>query len=366
MTRITNDSFDLSELFHHGPEDIVISLLNFAGALIILFAINVQLVGIVFLFLPVVAVYAVHFNKKMKVALRRSHDRIGDINTQVEDTLAGIRVVKSFTNEAVETQKFGVENDRFLDSRKDGYRSETYFYEGLVGFTQLVTVAVIVFGDVSIVNASLDLADLLTFLLCVGILSEPIRRFGNFTRLYQEGMAGFERFMEVLEVEPDIQDAPHAVDLTHVQGKIEFKEVSFTYKKEQNFVLRNISLSIQAGEYVALVGPSGVGKTTVCSLIPRFYEINAGKILLDGRDIRDIRLRSLRKKISASFNRMFTCLPEQWPKIFAMENSMPAGKRLPKRQRRPTPTISLWRYPMGTIQTLVSAALNCRGDKSNG
>lgn len=294
MTRITNDSFDLSELFHHGPEDIIISLLNFVGAFIILFAINVKLALIVFLFLPIMAVYAIHFNKKMKIALRRSNDRIGDINARVEDTLSGIRVVKSFTNEEVEKRKFAYENNRFLDSRRDGYRSETYFYEGLIGFTQLMTVAVIVFGGASIVvEASLDLPDLITFLLCVGILIEPIRRFGNFTRLYQEGIAGFERFMEVLEVEPDIQDAADAIELRHVQGKVEFKDVGFRYKEDHDYVLKNISLDIKVGEYVALVGSSGVGKTTLCSLIPRFYEVTEGKIWLDGRDIRAISLRSL-------------------------------------------------------------------------
>lgn len=297
MTRITNDSFDMAELYHHGPEDIVISLLNFSGAFIILFSINIRLALIVLLFLPVMAVYAIHFNRKMKIALRRSNDRIGDINAQVEDTLAGIRVVKSFTNEETEKRKFVHENNRFLDSRRDGYRHETYFYEGLVGFTHLMTVAVIILGGISIANASLSLPDLITFLLCTGILIEPIQRFGNFTRLYQEGMAGFERFMEILEVQPDIQDSETALDHTHIQGNVEFRDVSFKYREEHDYVLRNISLNIQAGEYIALVGTSGVGKTTLCSLIPRFYEINGGKILIDGRNIRDITLRSLRGSI---------------------------------------------------------------------
>lgn len=297
MTRITNDSFDLAELFHHGPEDIMISLLNFTGAFIILFTINVQLALIVFLFLPVMAVYAIYFNKKMKIALRKSNDRIGDINAQVEDTLSGIRVVKSFTNEEIERGKFTYENNRFLESRRDGYKSETYFYEGLIAFTQLMTVAVIIFGSISIANAKLDLPDLITFLLCIGILIEPIQRFGNFTRLYQEGIAGFERFMEVLEVQPGIQDSPNAIHTSHAQGNIEFQEVSFKYKEEHDYVLKNISLKIKAGEYIALVGSSGVGKTTLCSLIPRFYEINAGRILLDGKDIREVTLKSLRRNI---------------------------------------------------------------------
>lgn len=297
MSRITNDSFDLSELYHHGPEDIAISLLNFVGAFIILMNINVGLTLIVFVFLPIMTVYAVYFNKKMKVALRRSKDRIGDINAQVEDTLSGIRVVKSFTNEAIEKRKFAYANNRFVDSRRDSYKGEAYFYEGLIAFTQLMTIAVVVFGGVRIVNASLDLPDLLTFLLYVGILIEPIKRFGNFTRLYQEGIAGFERFMEVLEVAPDIQDVAYAIELTHVQGHIEFRAVRFKYKEGYDDVLKNISLDIKAGEYIALVGASGVGKTTLCSLIPRFYEINSGEILLDGIPIKDVSLRSLRRNI---------------------------------------------------------------------
>jgi ATP-binding cassette, subfamily B, bacterial len=297
MTRISNDSFDLAELFHHGPEDIVISLLNFIGTFVILLIINVKLALIIFLFLPIMAAYAFHFNKKMKAALRRSRDLIGDINTQVEDTLAGIRVVKSFTNEAIEAKKFAAENNRFLQSRRDSYRGETYFYEGLIAFTQLMTVAVILFGSISIVNASLDLPDLITFLLYVGILIEPIRRYGNFTRLYQEGMAGFERIMEVLEVEPDIQDTANAIELTHFQGNITFRDVGFKYKDGLGTVFQNLSLTIKAGEFVALVGSSGIGKTTLCSLIPRFYEVNEGEILLDGTNVKEIRLSSLRKNI---------------------------------------------------------------------
>lgn len=297
MTRLTNDSFDLAELYHHGPEDIVISLLNFLGAFVILLTVNIRLALIVFLFLPVMTLFIVYFNRKMKIVLRRSHDRIGDINAQVEDTLAGIRVVKSFTNEDVERRKFEYENDRFLESRKDGYKSEADFTAGMVSFTHLMTVAVIVFGSISISHATLDLADLVTFLLCIGIMLEPIQRFANFTRLYQEGMAGFDRFMDVLEVVPDIQDSLNAMDVTRVQGNIEFKEVSFKYKEEHDYVLKNISLNIAAGEYVAIVGSSGVGKTTLCSLIPRFYDTSAGTILLDGKDIRDVTLSSLRRNI---------------------------------------------------------------------
>jgi ATP-binding cassette, subfamily B, bacterial len=297
MTRITNDSFDMSELFHHGPEDIVISLLNFLGAFLIMLTVNVKLALIVFLFLPVMAVYVIYFNYKMRNALRKSHARIGDINAQVEDTLSGIRVVKSFTNEEIESGKFAYENNRFLDTRSDVYKSEAYFSAGMISFTQLLIIAVIVFGGAAILNASLDLPDLITFLLYVGILIEPIQRFSNFTRLYQEGIAGFERFMEILEVEPDIHDMPGAIELSQVHGNIEFRNVSFKYKEDHDYVLKNVSLEIKAGEYIAVVGSSGVGKTTLCSLIPRFYEINGGEVLLDGRNIREVGLRSLRRNI---------------------------------------------------------------------
>ena len=297
MTRLTNDSFALGELFHHGPEDIVISLLNFVGAFVILININAKLAVIVLLFLPVMALYAVYFNRKMKIALRKSKDRVGDINAQVEDMLAGVRVVRSFTNEEVEKQKFAYENSRLVDSRRESVHSEVLFGEGLLGFTQLITIAVVIFGGIAIVNASLDLADLLTFLLYIGILIEPIKRFGNFTRLYQEGMTGFERFMEALEVQPDIEDAPDAIELADVKGNVTFRHVTFRYKEGHDDVLKNVSLNIKAGEYIALVGTSGVGKTTLCSLIPRFYEANQGCILLDGLNIKDIGQRSLRRNI---------------------------------------------------------------------
>jgi ATP-binding cassette, subfamily B, bacterial len=297
MVRMTNDILSLSELYHHGPEDLAIAVLTFVGVFAILITVNVGLTLIIFLFLPVMAVYAFYFNKRMNTAIRRTHDRVGDINAQVEDTLAGIRVVKSFTNEAVETQKFARENRRFVNSRGDEYKSSAYFSGGMTAFTQLITIAVIVFGGVAIVRASLDLADLLTYLLCVGILVDPIQRAVNFARLYQEGIAGFNRFMDILEVEPDIQDSPHAIDLPQVQGHIAFQDASFKYQDDHTEVLKNISLDIKAGEYVALVGTSGVGKTTLCSLIPRFYEVTDGRILLDGRDIRDISLRSLRRHI---------------------------------------------------------------------
>ena len=297
MTRITDDTFSMAELYHHGPEDIVVTLLTVTGTFLILVKINVALTFAIFLFLPIMTVYALYFNKKLKRALRSSKDRIGDINAQVEDTLAGVRVVKSFTNEEIEQHKFAYANARFLSSRRDGYSSEAYFFSGLGAFAQLIIITVIVLGGIAIVHASLNLADLLTYLLYAGILIDPIRKLINFSRLYQDGMTGFQRFMEILDIEPDLQDAAHAHELTRVRGNVEFQDVSFRYKEGYKDVVKDLSLRIRTGEYVALVGSSGVGKTTLCSLIPRFYEVSEGKILLDGHDIRDVTLRSLRRNI---------------------------------------------------------------------
>ncbi|MCR8643805.1 ABC transporter ATP-binding protein/permease [Paenibacillus sp. N1-5-1-14] len=297
MTRSTTDIFWLTELYHHGPEDILITLVTIIGSFIILGQIDMELTIIIFMFLPFMAAYFIYFSKKMNKAERRSKDRIEDINAQLEDSLSGIRVVKSFTNEHVERKKFGTANKRFVQSRGVGYWSMAYFHEGLYGFTHLISIAVIIFGAIGISGNALTLPDLLTFFLVVGILIAPIQKIINFMELYQVGITGFERFMEILEVEPDIVDAPHAKELKHADGQITFQNVGFKYNEGHEHIFHNVSLNIRAGEYVALVGPSGAGKTTLCSLIPRFYEVNDGQILLDGTNIKDITMQSLRQNI---------------------------------------------------------------------
>ncbi|RPJ27149.1 MAG: ABC transporter ATP-binding protein [Chloroflexi bacterium] len=297
MSRITNDLFSLAEFYHHAPEDYLIYTVKFMGAFVVLININVPLTLAVFFFLPVLAIFSLYFTKKLNVAFKRSKERIGDVNAQVEDTLAGIRVVKSFTNEETEKKKFAYENNRFLESRKSIYKNESFIYQGVGMITQLVTLTVIVFGGASITNASLDLADLITFLLYIGNFIEPIQKLTHMTEQFQEGITGFERFMEIIEVEPEIQDSPNAIEIRNVQGNIEFKNVGFRYRENHSHVLKSLSLDVKAGDTIALVGSSGVGKTTLCSLIPRFYEVSEGEVLLDGINIKDIKLSSLRRNV---------------------------------------------------------------------
>ena len=297
MSRITNDLLLLSELYHHGPEDYIKYLVRFLGAFVILFFINAPLTITIFCFLPFLGVFALYFNKKLNKALRRNKERIGDVNVQVEDSLSGIRVVKSFANEQVEIEKFNRENNRFLDGRRKIYKAEAYFYNGVETFIQLITITVIIFGSASIVNNTLDLADLITFLLYIGFMIEPIQRLTQMSTMLQEGITGYQRFMEIINLEPAIENKPNAMTLPEVHGEIEFKQVSFRYEDDLGNVLVNLSLRVQPGEYVALVGPSGAGKTTLCSLIPRFYDVTAGDVLLDGINVRDIDLQSLRKAI---------------------------------------------------------------------
>jgi ATP-binding cassette, subfamily B, bacterial len=297
MSRITNDLLLLSELYHHGPEDYVKYLARFIGAFVILFFINAPLTIAVFCFLPFLGAFTLYFNKKLNKALRRNKERIGDVNAQVEDSLSGIRVVKSFANEHVEIEKFNRENNRFLNSRKKTYKAEAYFFNGVEAFIQLITITVIILGSASIVNNTLELADLITFLLYINFMIEPIQRLTHMSTQFQEGITGFQRFMEIMNLKPAIENKPNAITLPEVHGEIEFKQVSFRYEDHLDNVLVNLSLRIQPGEYVALVGPSGAGKTTLCSLIPRFYDVTDGEVLLDGINVRDIDLQSLRNNI---------------------------------------------------------------------
>ena len=297
MSRITNDLFDITELLHHGPENIVISLIKIIGAFIILFGISKYLTAASFVILPFMFIYVFFLNKKMRKTFKENRKKVADINSRTEDNLSGIRVVKSFANEDIEMAKFKEGNDAFLKTKKNSYLYLGLFQSGMTAFILLVNIVVIITGAVLISDGLVEIPDFIAFLLYINTFTEPIRVIVDFTEQFQNGYTGFERFTEILNIEPDIKDREDAVDLTDVKGDILFDDVSFKYKDGAHRVLRHIDLDIEAGSYVALVGSSGGGKTTLCSLIPRFYDVTNGSIKIDGTDIRDIKLKSLRDHI---------------------------------------------------------------------
>jgi len=297
MSRITSDLFDITELLHHGPENLVISIIKIIGAFIILINISPLLTLAAFALIPIMFVYAYYFNKKMKRAFKRNRVQIAEINAQIEDNLSGIRVVKSFANEKIEKDKFKEGNDGFLDAKKDSYKYMGGYHAGLGAFTTLIQIVVLVSGAVLITKGIVSVTDLITFLLYISIFTEPVRTLIDFTEQFQNGYTGFERFMEIINIQPDIKDKKGAVKLKDVKGNIDFENVSFRYEENAEKVLNHVNLSVKAGAYMALVGSSGAGKSTLCSLIPRFYDVTGGSIKIDGTDIRDIKLKSLRDHI---------------------------------------------------------------------
>ncbi len=297
MSRITNDLFDITELCHHGPEDLILSIIKIIGAFVILVNVNVVLTIVVFAFIPIMIFFAMFMRTRMRSAFRKNREKIADINARIEDNLSGIRVVKSFANEELEMEKFEEGNQRFLNSKRNSYINMANFHSGLNLFISLISIAVVIGGGMLIAKKVINLGDLITFLLYINTLIEPIQKLINFTEQFQNGITGFDRFMDIMEIEPDIIDAKGAKDLKNVKGEITFDHVAFKYNESNQEVFHDINLKVDAGDYVALVGSSGVGKTTMCSLIPRFYEASEGKILIDGINISDIKLKSLRKNI---------------------------------------------------------------------
>ena len=287
MSRITSDLFDITELLHHGPENVTISVIKIIGALAILLSINVRLALIAFLLVPFMLVYAYFFNKKMKQAFRVNRIKIAEINAQIEDNLSGIRVVKSFANEDLENKKFKVGNDAFLEAKKNNYKYMGGYNSGLTAFTTMINLLVIVSGGLMITKDMISVTDLVTFLLYINIFTDPIKTLIDFTEQFQNGYS----------VEPEIKDSENAVSINNVKGDIKLEDVSFKYNDSSHRVLKHINLEVKAGSYVALVGSSGAGKTTLCNLIPRFYEATSGKITIDGKDIKDIKLKDLRDNI---------------------------------------------------------------------
>lgn len=297
MSRITSDLFDITELLHHGPENVTISVIKIIGALAILLSINVRLALIAFILVPFMLVYAYFFNKKMKQAFRVNRIKIAEINAQIEDNLSGIRVVKSFANEDLENKKFKVGNDAFLEAKKNNYKYMGGYNSGLTAFTTMINLLVIVSGGLMITKDMISVTDLVTFLLYINIFTDPIKTLIDFTEQFQNGYSGYERFLQILSIEPEIKDSENAVSISNVKGDIKLEDVSFKYNDSSHRVLKHINLEVKAGSYVALVGSSGAGKTTLCNLIPRFYEATSGKITIDGKDIKDIKLKDLRDNI---------------------------------------------------------------------
>lgn len=297
MSRVTSDLFDITELLHHGPENIAISLIKIVGAFAILMSINPYLVIAAFVLVPVMLVFAYVCNKRMKRAFQQNREKIAQINSQIEDNLSGIRAVKSFANEEVENEKFKTGNDGFLAAKKNSYFYMGQYHSGLTAFTTLINVLVIVAGGWMVLNEIVHVTDFVTFLLYINVFTDPVKTLIDFTEQFQNGYSGYERFIQILDMIPDIEDAPDAVDLGQVRGDICFEDVSFGYSSEKETVLEHINLNVPAGQYVALVGSSGIGKSTLCSLIPRFYEVSSGRITLDGKDIRKLRMKSLRENI---------------------------------------------------------------------
>lgn len=296
MSRITNDLFDIGELAHHGPEDIFIAIMTIVGAFSIMYTINPELALITIIMIPFLVAVITFCNTKMNKAWRNMYSRIADVNARVEDSVSGVRVVQSFTNEAFEMNRFREDNGSFRLAKIAAYKVMAWTHSSMYMLTRLVTLLVLVVGAWFSYNDRLSYGELVSFVLFVNVLIKPVDKIAALLEMYPKGMAGFRRFRELLDQEPEVLDRPDAVDVPHLNGNIRFDRVSFSYDDSKP-VLNDISLSIRPGQTVAFVGPSGAGKTTICSLIPRFYDVDLGSISIDGIDVRDMTMQSLRSQI---------------------------------------------------------------------
>jgi ATP-binding cassette subfamily B protein len=296
MSRMTNDLFDISELAHHGPEDIFISIIKIVGAVLIMLTMNVPLTLILLALMILIVVFTAHYNLKMRSVFAKNREKIALVNAQTQDSLAGIRVVKSFSNEKIERKKFEFGNMQFLETKENSYSIMGQFFSGNQFLQGILYLSVLVLGGIFLSQDKISTSDLIAYVLFINVFLNPIDRLVNFTEALQRGMTGFDRFLEIINTKPEIDDAEGAVDLENVEGRIEFNDVAFSYN-DKTEVLKNINIAINKGETVALVGPSGSGKTTFCNLIPRFYEVNEGSITIDGKDIRSLTLGSLRRNV---------------------------------------------------------------------
>ncbi|MDO4265366.1 MAG: ABC transporter ATP-binding protein, partial [Eubacteriales bacterium] len=297
LSRVTSDLFEITELLHHGPEDICISIIKIFGAFAILCFINAKLAMVSLLMLALMLSVALYFNIRMKKSFTERRAALADMNGQLEDSLSGIRVVKSFANEAREIEHFEKQNDKYVEAKRHSYVYMANFQSSMNFFSSLITVISIIIGAMLMAGGSLSVADLVAFILYINNFVEPVKKLVNFTEVFQSGWSGFKRFREVMDVMPDIEDAPDAKPLSVCRGDVEFDHVSFHYADHKELVLRDVNLRVAAGDYVALCGSSGAGKTTLCSLIPRFYDVTEGAVRIDGQDVRSLQLNSLRSQI---------------------------------------------------------------------
>ena len=297
MSKLVSDLFDISELAHHGPENLFISLIKIIGSFIFLFMINRMLAVPMLILVVLMLVFSYGQNKKMQETFMDNRRKIGDINSSLQDTLAGIRVVQSFANERIEQEKFNRSNENFLISKDANYRCMGSFMSGNAFFQGMMYLVTLVFGGFLIAHGRMEASDLAMYALYIGIFISPIQILVELTEMMQKGLSGFRRFLEVVETEPDIVDAADAKPLKNVKGKVCYEDVSFHYSDDDTPVLSHVSFEIPAGKSIALVGPSGSGKTTICSLLPRFYDVTEGRVAIDGNDVRKLTLESLRSQI---------------------------------------------------------------------
>lgn len=297
MSKLVSDLFDISEFAHHGPENLFISLVKIVGSFIFLFLINKKLALPLIVLVILMFLFSFRQNQKMQRTFMENRKKIGDVNASLQDTLSGIRVVQSFTNEEIEKEKFQKSNHAFLVSKKDNYRCMGEFMSSNLFFQGMMYLVTLVYGGYLIANNEMSAADLAMYALYIGIFISPIQILVELMEMMQKGLSGFRRFLDVMETEPEIQDAPDAVELKDVKGRVCYEDVSFHYSDDEATVLSHVSIEIPAGKSVALVGPSGGGKTTICSLLPRFYDVTDGRITVDGQDVRSLTLKSLRSQI---------------------------------------------------------------------
>ncbi len=297
MSRLTNDLFDITEFSHHCPEEFFIASVKIIGAFIILSRINLLLTVLIFMILPLMLISSIFFRSKMKAAFKEQRRQIGELNSDLEDNLLGIRVVKSFANEDIERDKFEEGNKKFFKAKKNAYKYMALFHSGIRFFDGVMFIAVIIIGSFFMIRGLISPADLIAYLLYIQTLITSIRRIIEFTEQFQRGLTGIERFLEIMDEPVDIFNEPDATDLTSAKGNISFQNVRFKYSDNGKYVLNHINLDIKAGENIAIVGPSGGGKTTLCNLIPRFYDLDSGEILIDGKNIKKLTLKSLRNNI---------------------------------------------------------------------